>query len=115
MNSHSNPGCQGSLSTMTESMDEACASCNQQRPYASATRLTKLGNDMEVTQTSQTFTSTSLIFYSNQTHSFATTYYCIQLSTFIELLYYIFLSTTPLRLWGSVGYKHIVVVCLLIT
>ena len=82
-----------------------CATCNQCRAYWHD-MTSKSGNDADVMQTQQTFTSIGLIFYLNRTHSFATTFVCIQLSTFVELLYHTFLSITPLHLQGSVGYKH---------
>jgi len=66
----------------------------------SATRLTKSGNDAEV---SQTFASQVSSSFESDTHFIGNN---IQLSTSIGLLYYNFLSITPLRLWGSVGDKQ---------
>ena len=68
---------------MLKTTDERMRELQSTEPYASATRLTKSGNDADVTQNGQTFASTSLKFNLNRTHSFATTYYCIQLSTII--------------------------------
>jgi len=56
-------------------MDEPSARCNQQA-YEAATRLTKSGNDAEVTK-HKTFAFTSFKYHSYRTHSFGTTFYWI--------------------------------------
>ena len=63
-----------------------------------ATRLTKLGNDADVMQT-ETFAFTSLKFISNNILLVLAKYYLLDFTI-------PFISITPLRLWGSVGYKH---------
>jgi len=64
-----------------------------------ATRLTKSGNDAEVTHSVNLRINKSQILFESDTYIWNN----IQLSKSIGLLYYTFLSITPLCLWGSVG------------
>ena len=67
---------------------KACTTCNQCRgPYASATRLTKSGNDMDVTQHHKPSHHKSHIPFESDTF-LCNTYYCIELSTILEILLY---------------------------
>jgi len=76
-------------------MDEASARCNQQAYEARR----DLPNRVTTRKSVKPSHHKSQV-HSNRTHFIGNN---IQLSTSIGLLYYTFLSITPLCLWGSVG------------
>ena len=67
----------------------------------------KSGNDADVTQNGQTFAFNNM----SQIHFKSDTLFCNNILLHSAKYYLLdftvpFLSITPLRLWGSVGYKH---------
>jgi len=100
INLPSNIGCRGSVGATTKTMDELPRML-QSAGIWGVTRLTKLGNNVEVTLNKPSHHKSQILFESD-------TYIwnIIQLSKFIELLLLYFLSITPLCLWGSVGDKQ---------